>query len=56
MLLWKVMQLGGGPMGDVLKRILTGLRRDDFFLAALAIVGADGDPCARYVAGRSMMA
>ena len=36
---------------DVVERVLAGLRRDEFFLAALATVGANGGPCVRYVRG-----
>jgi general stress protein 26 len=52
MIPWKAGPPEGGAMQDVVERILTGLRRDEFFLAALATVGADGAPCVRYVRGK----
>ncbi|MDD5264821.1 MAG: pyridoxamine 5'-phosphate oxidase family protein [Candidatus Bipolaricaulis sp.] len=38
-------------MDDIVERILAGLRRDEFFVAALASVDSGGDPCVRYVRG-----
>jgi general stress protein 26 len=39
-------------MSDAIQRVLTTLRRDEVFLAALATVDAEGRPHVRFVRGR----